>query len=180
MAWWRCARRARRTRVKAAWGRDVVVVRWTRAPVNYTEEAALPWAPRAEEAREAGHSITLAIADARSGAVLGPCDIRRPESEDAALGEVGYLLAEEARDRGVATRATWLLVDWRFRALGMERVQALAHPDNPRSAGVLERLGFRREGRLRRYRPGAAGREDRVLYSVVPGELTSPAAAAEP
>jgi ribosomal-protein-alanine N-acetyltransferase len=62
----------------------------------------------------------------------------------------------------------WLLVDWSFRALGMERVQALVHPDNTRSAGVLERLGFRRQGRLRRYRVGAAGREDRVLFSVVP------------
>jgi RimJ/RimL family protein N-acetyltransferase len=155
-------------RNRAAWGRDAAIVRWTGGPAECTEEAARAWAAGAEEAREAGRSVALAIVDGVSGAVLGSCDIRRPEPEDAALGEVGYLLAEDGRGRGVATRAMWLLDDWSFRALGMERVRALVHPDNTRSAGVLERLGFRRQGRLRRYRVGAAGREDRVLFSVVP------------
>jgi RimJ/RimL family protein N-acetyltransferase len=113
----------------------------------------------------------LAIVDARLEVVLGSCDIRRPDPDDAALGEVGFLLAEEARGRGVATRAVGLLVDWSFRELGMERVQGLVRPDNPRSAKVFERLGFRREGLLRGYRAGEAGREDRVLSSVLPDEL---------
>jgi ribosomal-protein-alanine N-acetyltransferase len=107
--------------------------------------------------------------------VLGSCDIRRPDADDAALGEVGFLLADEARGRGVATRAVGLLVDWSFRELGMERVQGLVHPDNPRSARVLERLGFRREGVLRDYRAGKTGREDRILFSVLPDELVLPA-----
>lgn len=158
--------------VKAAWGQDAVIVRWTGVPANYTEEAGLVWGERTETAREAGRMLALAIVDAASRAVLGSCDIRRPDPEDPALGEVGYLLAETARGRGTATRATGLLIDWSFRELGMERIQALMHPDNPHSAGVLERLGFRREGLLRRYRAGDAGREDRVLYSVLPGELT--------
>src|SRR3954471_10449089 len=42
------------------------------------------------------------------------------------------------------------------------------------SAAVLDRLGFRREGLLRRYRAGDDGREDRVVYAVVPGELVVP------
>jgi len=109
--------------------------------------------------------------------VLGSCDIRRPDPEDSALGEVGYLLSERARGRGVATRAMGLLVDSSFRALGMERVQALVHPDNPPSAAPLDRLGFKREGLLRRYRAGDEGREDRVLYAVLPGELVVPGAA---
>ncbi len=108
------------------------------------------------------------------------CDLRRPDSEDPALGEVGYLLSETARGRGVATRAIGLLVAWSFRELRMERVQALVHPDNPRSAPVLDRLGFQNEGLLRHYRAGEGGREDRVLYSVLPGELIRPDACTEP
>ena len=50
-------------------------------------------------------------------------------------------------------------------ARDLQRVQALVHPDNPRSAEVLERLGFRREGLLRAYRAAPGGREDRVLYA---------------
>jgi len=110
--------------------------------------------------------------------VLGSCDIRRPDPEDLALGEVGYLLSENARGRGVATRAMALITAWSFRELGMERVQALVHPDNPPSAAVLDRLGFRREGLLRRYRAGDDGREERYLYSVLAGELVVPDSAA--
>ena len=156
--------------VKASWDRDPAIVRWTEIPANNTEEGVLAWAARTEEARQAGRTLSLAIVDARSGVVLGSCDIRRPDREDPGLAEVGYLLAEEARGRGVATRALGLLIDWSFREIGMERVQALTHPNNPRSARVLERLGFQREGLLRRYRAGEAGREDRILFSILPDE----------
>ena len=115
--------------------------------------------------------LALAITDAVSTAVVGSCDIRRPDPEDPALGEVGYLLSEHARGRGLATRAMGLLIAWSFRELGMGRVQALVHPDNPCSAGVLDRLGFKCEGLLRHYRAGDRGREDRFLYSLLPGEL---------
>jgi RimJ/RimL family protein N-acetyltransferase len=157
--------------VKVSWGRDPLIVRWTEVPATNTEEAVLARAARAEELRKAGRAVALAIVDANSGMVLGSCDIRRSDPDDAALGEVGFLLAEGARGRGLATRAVGLLVDWSFRELGMERVQGLVHPENPRSAEVLQRLGFRREGRLRDYRAGKSGREDRILFSVLPDEL---------
>lgn len=163
--------------VKASWGDDPVIVRWTGVPANYTEEAALAYAARTEEARKAGRSLALAITDALTTGVLGLCDIRRPDPEDPALGEIGYLLSEGARGQRLATRAIGLLIAWSFRELGMGRVQALVHPDNPRSAGVLDRLGFEREGLLRRYRAGDNGREDRCLYSVLPGELVLPESA---
>jgi RimJ/RimL family protein N-acetyltransferase len=165
--------------IKAAWGQDAVIVRWTEVPANNTEEAALAWAARAEDARQAGRAVALAIVDAKLDVVLGSCDIRRPDADDAALGEVGFLLAEEARGRGIATHAVGLLVEWSFQEMGMERIQGLVHPDNSRSARVLERLGFRREGLLRRYRAGEAGREDRILFSVLPDELVLPAPPAE-
>jgi RimJ/RimL family protein N-acetyltransferase len=72
-----------------------------------------------------------------------------------------------------------LLIASSFREPGMARVQALVHPDNPSSAAVLRRLGFRRAGRLRHYRAGNSGREDRVHYSLLPGELVPPISAPE-
>jgi RimJ/RimL family protein N-acetyltransferase len=161
--------------IKAVWGRDEAIVRWTEIPANNTEEAALAWAVRAEEAREAGRAVALAIVDAKLDVLLGSCDIRRPDLDDSALGEVGFLLVKGARGRGIATRAVGLLVEWSFRELGMERIQGLVHPDNPPSARVLERVGFRREGLLRRCRVGEAGREDRILFSVLPDEFVLPA-----
>jgi RimJ/RimL family protein N-acetyltransferase len=160
---------------KVGWAGDADIVRWTSVPVGYTAAAARRWAAGLEADRRAGRQVGLAIVDAGSDRLLGSCDLRRPARDDPALGEVGYLLAPEARGRGAATRAMWLFVDWSFRTLAMGRVQALVHPENPRSADVLVRLGFRREGLLRAYRAGDEGREDRVLFSVLPHELTRPA-----
>lgn len=161
---------------KVAWARDALIVRWTAVPANYTEEAARARTAATEETRKAGDAVALAIVGAASGVMLGSCDIRRPDAEDPALGEVGYLLGPEARGRGAATRAVGLLIGWSFRELGMERVQALIHPDNPPSARVLEKLGFQREGLLRRCRPGEGRREDRILLAVLPDEFVWPSA----
>jgi RimJ/RimL family protein N-acetyltransferase len=117
-----------------------------------------------ERALRDGRTLPLAIVDAGTGALLGSCDLRRPEPDDPGRGEIGYLLLPEARGRGTATRAMRLLVGWAFRELGMRRVQALVHPDNPGSVAVLERLGFEREGLLRSYRPGG---EDRIMFALV-------------
>ncbi len=160
--------------VVAAWGRDEAVVRWTGVPADYSEEAAVAWAAQTEAARKEGRLLWLAIVDAASERVIGACDLRRPDPEDPALCEMGYLLAEDARGRGLTTRAIALLVDWGFRTLRMERIQAMTHPDNPASANVLKRLGFHHEGTLRAYRAGNRAREDRIVYSLLPGELIQP------
>jgi RimJ/RimL family protein N-acetyltransferase len=155
--------------VVAGWAADESIVRWSGISAGYDAPAALDYMEQAEQGRSVGRMLTLAITDAGSGALIGSCDIRRPDPDDPALGEVGYLLAPEARGRGAATRALGLLVGWAFRELGMRRVQALVHPDNPASAAVLERLGFEREGLLRSYRPGG---EDRIMFAVLAGELS--------
>ena len=95
------------------------------------------------------------------------------------IGELGYLLSPEARGRGVMTSALRLVIDW---ALGdplrLERVQAMTDPANEASMRVLERLGFVREGVLRSYRPspapGVTGREDRVIWSLLPVDWRAP------
>lgn len=80
------------------------------------------------------------------------------------------------REDDVAVKVAWGrdAEIWSLCELRMARLQALVHPANAPSARLLERLGFRREGYRRAYRPAPAGREDRVVYSVLPGELASP------
>lgn len=154
----------------AAWGEDPEIVRWTAVPAAYTPEGAAQWIAAIEEKRAAGLTLGLAITDASTSALLGSCDLRRPDPDDEELAEIGYLLDARARGRGIATQALGLLVDWSFAALGAARVQAQVHPGNPRSAAVLERLGFRREGLLRDYRSVEGRREDSVMYARLAGE----------
>jgi ribosomal-protein-alanine N-acetyltransferase len=140
-------------------------------PDGYTEAAALAYREQAEEGRRAGRMITMAIVDADSGALLGSCDMRYPDPEDPGLGEIGYLLAPDTRGRGAATRAIGMLVGWGFRELGMRRIQALVHPDNPASAAVLQRVGFQREGLLRRYLDIDGDWRDHISYALLAEDL---------
>jgi RimJ/RimL family protein N-acetyltransferase len=156
--------------VKATWGADADIVRWTGVPAGDTPAGALAYIAAAEDSRRAGRSIALAIVDAASGAVVGSCDLRRPEPRDPDLAEITILLAREARGRGVGSRALTLLVGWAVRDLQVQRIQAVVHPQNAASIAMFERLGFEREGLLRRLRPRATGREDRVLYAILADE----------
>jgi RimJ/RimL family protein N-acetyltransferase len=158
--------------VVGSWGRDPEIVRWSGVPEDQSSDSARAYFRWAEQARQGGLSVALAIVDAGSEQVVGSCDVRRPDPADPAIGELGYLLIASARGRGLATRAVRLLTAWSFRELGMQRVQALVHPENPASGRVLDRLGFQREGLLRSYRAAPRGREDRVSYAVLPGELS--------
>jgi RimJ/RimL family protein N-acetyltransferase len=149
----------------AAFGLDPDNVRFGDVPAGHRELEAADTIRAMEHMRAAGRGIGFAIVDAATDAVLGGVDLRLPLPF---VGEVGYMLAPEARGRGTMTRALRLLVAWAFAELALTRVQAFASPDNARSIALLERLGFAREGVLRAYRgPG----EDRVAFAVLPGEL---------
>jgi RimJ/RimL family protein N-acetyltransferase len=155
--------------VLADWAQDPQIVRWTAITVGYDQFNARAFRAHAHRERVRGHAMYLAIADAQDGVAVGSCDLRRPVPDDPGLGELGYLLGPEGRGRGLATAAVRLLARYALEQLRMARVQALVHPDNARSLRVLERAGFEREGVLRGYRDGSAGREDRVVLSLVPG-----------
>lgn len=62
----------------------------------------------------------------------------------------GYVLARDAWGRGIATEALLAMVAVAGR-LSVRRLHALCHVDHRASSRVLEKGGFQREGRLRRY-----------------------------
>lgn len=63
---------------------------------------------------------------------------------------LGYALGRRHWGRGYATEATRALLDWALAQPSIWRASAVCDVDNPASARVLERVGMRFEGRLRR------------------------------
>jgi RimJ/RimL family protein N-acetyltransferase len=63
--------------------------------------------------------------------------------------EIGYTLRRSAWGEGYAVEAAEALVAHLFDSMGVTRVEAMLHPDNPASAMVLERVGMRFEGHTR-------------------------------
>lgn len=72
--------------------------------------------------------------------------------------EIGYWVRESHAGRGLVTEAANALTRWAFTALGARRVEIRCDPANTRSVAVLDRLGFRHEGVLRRAARSPDGR----------------------
>jgi aminoglycoside 6'-N-acetyltransferase len=83
-----------------------------------------------------------------TGEQVGDCAFRVLPDEPK-QGEIGFTLARPYQGRGYATEAVGGLLGHLFGALELHRVRAICDVENPASARVLERLGFRREGQFR-------------------------------
>ena len=117
--------------------------------------------------------VEFVIVDAARGDALGLVWLRSAE-RDPGLASVGYWLSPEARGRGAATVAVQLAARWAFSELGVQRLELTTAPENVASQRVAERAGFTREGVLRRLLATKTdGRQDAVLFSLLPADLAS-------
>lgn len=91
------------------------------------------------------HLLILAHEDGRPR-IAGATALTR--SGDA--HSLGYWLTPSAWGRGYATEAGEAMLDIARHALGIRRLVAHAHADNPASQQVLRKLGFRATGRALR------------------------------
>ncbi|MEP7066696.1 MAG: GNAT family N-acetyltransferase [Gemmatimonadota bacterium] len=83
--------------------------------------------------------------------------------------EVGYAFGKSAWGRGFATEVASALVQWGFEDRGLDRIVAVASPENTGSRRVMEKLGMRYEGMRDVYGGGS------VYYSVTPAAFASAA-----
>jgi RimJ/RimL family protein N-acetyltransferase len=125
---------------------DERVVRHMLFPV-FTREQARRFVTRAQQPAPAGEPAQAMAAIARRGdaTTIGLCGLVLDRS--GLQGELWYLLGPQSWGRGFATEAAGALVAHGFRALDLHRIWASCLPENPASARVLARLGFRHEGR---------------------------------
>jgi ribosomal-protein-alanine N-acetyltransferase len=87
---------------------------------------------------------------------------------------LGYQIARDAEGRGLMAEALRAANRWVFTELRLHRIMANHHPDNVRSARVLERLGFVREGYARDYLYIDGAWRDHVLTALVNPEPLVP------
>lgn len=100
-----------------------------------------------ERKREAGERLEFIIAGP-DDVPIGVTGLSEHSARDL-RATVGTWLGRAHWGTGANRQSKALILALAFRTLGLERVTALASPDNPRSLAALERLGFQREGVLR-------------------------------
>jgi ribosomal-protein-alanine N-acetyltransferase len=111
------------------------------------ETEARAFIERLERQREAGERLELAIADGNDRPI-GLTGFSEFSSRDR-RATVGTWLGREHWGSGANNESKALVLSLGFRHLGLQRVTALASPDNRRSLRALERIGFWTEGVLR-------------------------------
>jgi RimJ/RimL family protein N-acetyltransferase len=155
-----------------ALGNDPHVQRFTRVPEPFGSDEAEWWLGLYDEGWDDGARAGFAILDRPSRAFLGLIAFVALRIE-VLEAEVGYIVAPEARGRGVAVRALDLLTRWGFEDLGLARIELRAEVENPASLKVAERCGYVREGVLRSVHLKGGRRGDMALYSRVAADLVS-------
>jgi RimJ/RimL family protein N-acetyltransferase len=88
------------------------------------------------------------------------------------LAEIGYAMSTAAQRHGWMPQALVQVLGDLFFRTSIQRIEARCAVDNVASWRVLERLGFRREGRLRGYFVLRGERIDNFLYALLRDDYT--------
>ena len=85
--------------------------------------------------------------------------------------ELGYGLVPSERGKGYSTEAAQLMVDYLFLSKDIVRIFATTHPKNVISQKVLEKVGFKREGTMRKCYFCRGEWTDMFLFSILRGRM---------
>jgi [ribosomal protein S5]-alanine N-acetyltransferase len=86
-------------------------------------------------------------------------------------GHLGYWIDRRVAGQGMASLAVALVCDHAFGAVGLHRVEADIRPENLPSRRLVERLGFRQEGLLRRFLDIDGDWRDHLAYALLAEDM---------
>ena len=134
-------------------------------------------AMRQAVSRRARLGTTLPFAVRVEGRLAGQVTVDNIVRGALRSGYLGYWIDRDAAGRGMASLAVALVCDYAFSEVGLHRVQADIRPENGPSRRLVERLGFSREGLLRRYLDIDGAWRDHIAYALLADDLPAGALA---
>jgi RimJ/RimL family protein N-acetyltransferase len=137
-------------------------------PHPYPPGAALEWLANMRKQIEEGRAVNFAIVVRETGELAGGIglEINRPHDR----GEIGYWLGVPYWNRGYVTEAARAIIDYGFRELGLNRIEAGHFSRNPASGRVMQKSGMQREGRQRQFVKKWDEYLDVELYAILRSE----------
>jgi RimJ/RimL family protein N-acetyltransferase len=117
-----------------------------------------------------GDAVHLMMLDRATGRMVGSISVFHADWEIRSA-EIGYGVRSDARGQGYATEALAAVARWALTEGGIQRAWLTTNTDNAASARVAEKVGFRREGTLRRAGREDDGLHDLAIYSLLDDEL---------
>lgn len=85
--------------------------------------------------------------------------------------ELGYVISDQYWNLGITTEATFPILEYGFRELGLNRIEARCNANNTGSYRVMEKLGLTFEGILRKQLKIKGVFTDQRIYSILKDEF---------
>jgi ribosomal-protein-alanine N-acetyltransferase len=152
-------------------------VEWANEPEYFGEYNPLRQLSKTEMEKDfdkGGHEEMGFIIEKKDGSKIGYIchfTLMHPAGK---LLEIGYSLVPSERGKGYCTEAVRVIVDYLFLSKDIERIQACTDLRNLASQKVLENVGFKREGMMRRYLFIRGAWRDACLYSIIREDWKEP------
>jgi ribosomal-protein-alanine N-acetyltransferase len=137
------------------------------AELHYSRAGQVETLRRDVEAWELGTGYAFAVLDREDDdAIIGRIALGNVVRGAWRNATLGYWVSAATGGRGHATSAARLICEFAFDHAGLHRVQPAVIPRNVRSIRVVEKAGFRREGRALKYLNIAGNWEDHDIFAL--------------
>jgi len=134
-------------------------------PHPYDDGVAEAWIETHAPGYASGTLASFAIVELASRQLVGAIALSIKSAHERA--ELGYWIGVPFWNRGYATEAATMVLRFGFGELGLNRIHARHFVRNPSSGRVLQKLGMRYEGRLRRHFRRWGAFEDVEQYGIL-------------
>lgn len=149
---------------------DPEVVRYMNMPPFASTEDTLEMIYLLNGLSEMDDTIRFGIELKEEGRLIGSCGFNVWELSGAYRGEIGYDLGRDYWGKGYMSESLRILLSFGYETMGLNRIEALVHPDNGPSRRLLAAFGFQEEGLLREYQKTESGFIDLIMHSLLKRE----------
>lgn len=119
-----------------------------------------------EEMAQANKAIRFSMIELKSYEIIGTCGFNFIDFENS-KAEIGYDIAKDYWGMGYAPEGIRALLNYAFKTLELNRIEAKVEPENVNSIKVLQKLNFTFEGTLRQYEKSKGNFIDINIYSLL-------------
>ena len=137
-------------------------------PHPYTKADAVQWIQLASSQKpQTNFAICV------DGAAIGGIGVKLHTDIERCSGEVGYWIGKSYWGRGIATAVLQAFTRFAMKEYGLTRIYAHAFAENAASIRVLQKAGYRCEGRLRRSMIKDGRVQDQLMYAITDEDLAA-------
>jgi RimJ/RimL family protein N-acetyltransferase len=136
-------------------------------PHPYEDGMAETWIGSHRERFEKGQFVTFAVA-LRDDTLIGAISLHLNQDNERA--ELGYWIGKPYWGQGYCTEAARAVLQYGFEMLGLNRIHARHLARNPASGRVMQKIGMRHEGSLRKHAKKWGVFEDIEVYGILRDE----------